>query len=279
MKKFLLSTLLFFNLTAFDAFVTPTQLAKSLNDTNLIILDISNREIYKKSHIKNAIHINRDTFFDDDMQDNLRELGIHANSNVIIYSHNTDESILDASFLAFTLVNNGFENVSLLNGGYMAWVFEYALETSSKSFYAQEDGSISIKDAKLTVNKEFVQNNLFTLTILDARTADEYYGIKKSKATKAVGHISSAKSSHYKNKFLPDNKLRVDEEIKSIYLKGYELDKDKTTIIYANTTFEASMEWFILYKYLNFKNTKIYEGSFSEWGNDANLTTTRFKWE
>jgi len=280
MKKILLSTLLFFNLSAYSAFVTPNELADSMSSNNkLIILDVSQREIYKLSHIKHAIHVDTKKIYSKELQDELRELGINTDSTVVIYSRNTKNSILNSSYLAFTLIRNGFENVSLLDGGYMAWVFEHMLKTSSKQFYAPQRGNITLNDSNLTVGKEFMQKSLLNIKILDARTANEYYGLIKSQNIQALGHIPTAQSSYYENKFLSDNRLRDTGEIEEIYIKGYELKKDKTTVVYANTMLEASMEWFILYKYLNLKNTKIYEGSFIEWGNDSNLTTTRFKWE
>jgi len=279
MKKLLLSTLLFLDLTAFSAFVSPSELAQSMKSSNLIILDVSPKEVYKLSHIKNAIHVDMTTIKPKNLQKTLRNLGINSNSDVVIYSRNTKKSILDSSYLAFTLTRNGFQNVSLLDGGYMAWVFEYMLETSSKPFYAPQRGNITLNDSALTVGKEFMQKSLVNLDILDARTANEYYGLTKSPNIQALGHIPTAHSSDYENKFLSDNRLRDASEIEEIYIKGYELKRDRTTVIYANTTLEASMEWFILYKHLNLTNTKVYEGSFIEWGNDANLSTTRFKWE
>jgi len=279
MKKLLLSTLLFLDLTAFSAFVSPSELAQSMKSSSLIILDVSPKEIYKQSHIKNAIHVDVTTLKPKDLQDSLRDLGINSDSDVVIYSRNTKASILNSSYLAFTLIRNGFQNVSLLDGGYMAWVFEYMLETSSKPFYAPQRGNITLHDSTLTLDKEFIHKNLSNLQILDARTANEYYGLIESQNIQALGHIPSAHSSDYLNKFLSDNRLRDASEIEEIYIKGYELKRDKTTVVYANTTLEASMEWFILYKHLNFTNTKVYEGSFTEWGNDANLSTTRFTWE
>jgi len=279
MKKILLSTLLFLNLNAFSAFVSPNDLAKSLDHPNLIILDVTKKEIYKQSHIEGAIYVDITTFNKKNLQDSLRDFGINSNSDIVIYSRNTQKSILASSYFAFTLIKNGLEHVSLLDGGYMAWVFEYMLQTSSKPFYAPQRGNIILEKSPIVVDKQFMQKSLFQLDILDARDSNEYYGITKSKGIKALGHIPSAKSSDYKNKFLKDNKLRDNNEIDKIYIMGYGLAKNKTIVVYANTILEASMEWFILYKHLNFKNTKIYEGAYLEWGNDSNLRTTQFKWE
>ena len=56
-RYLLLSIFTFLHLSAFDAFISPKLLKKSFKDENLIILDIATKDIYKTSHIQNAIHV------------------------------------------------------------------------------------------------------------------------------------------------------------------------------------------------------------------------------
>jgi len=290
MKYFILLTLSFFSLFASDAFVTPAQLKSSLNDKNIIILDVSNEELYITSHIKGAIHTNVKMFIDKNplnkyptlasdeiIQVALRKLGINDDSKVIIYSHNSKEAIFDSSYLAFILLYSGLEDVSILDGGYMAWVFENNLLVSSL-IPKIKNGTVTIKPRKhLIATTNDLQNS--DVKILDARPYDDYYGISRSDGVLGVGHIKGAKCSYTATKFLKDNTLRTKSELDDIYLAGFALDNDSEIIVYSRDALSASMEFFIVYQYMGFKNTKLYEASLLEWGNEKNLSMTRFKWE
>ncbi|MEA1891705.1 MAG: rhodanese-like domain-containing protein [Campylobacterota bacterium] len=291
MKQILIVAVIFINLIASDAFISSKQLKKSISNKNLIILDVADLSTYKKGHIKGAIHIDMHNFIDDEslyhlknkpqiIQSELQKIGINQNSKVVIYAHNTDRGILNSSYLAFILIYSGFENLSILDGGYMSWVFENELLTSTLSEYAQSDGNFIVKEnKKIVTSLNYIKDNITSTTILDARDPSYYYGIKRSKNIDLVGHIPHSKNSHYKDKFLRDSTLREQNELDEIYIYGHELKAYDEVIIYSNNIFSASMEWYILYKQMGFENAKLYEASLLEWGNRSNMSITRFKWE
>jgi len=162
----------------------------------------------------------------------------------------------------------------------MAWIFENELLTSSVKPDTKEDGNFILKENQnIITTQESVQNNLALVNMLDARAPQKYYGIERSDSIDAVGHISHAKSSFYEDKFLRDGTIRDRAELDEIYLYGHELKSDDNIIVYSDNVFSASMEFYILYKHMGFKNVKLYEASLLEWGNSKNLPMTRFKWE
>jgi len=291
MKYTLILTLAFFNLFASEAFISSSELKKSLNNKELIIIDVANFDIYKKSHIKDALHLAISKFVNEDSQyhlmnsaeileDEIRELGINNNSKVVIYSHNTKDGILNSSYAAFILLYSGVENVSILDGGYMSWVFENELFTSTVETQKKDYGNFKLKiNPNLLVTKEQLKENMTLTTILDARSPQMYYGVQRSENIKSIGHIPHSKSSFYMDKFLADTTLREKNELDDIYINGHELIVYNEVIVYGDTVFSASMEWYILYQQMGIKGAKIYEASLLEWGNDINLPMTRFKWE
>jgi thiosulfate/3-mercaptopyruvate sulfurtransferase len=293
MRYLLLLSISFFTLLASDAFITPSDLKNSLEEKNLIIIDVADADIYKDSHIKGAINSDVSKFINQEpqnlyslmnssevIQKELRELGINQDSKVVIYSHNTDEGVLNSSYLAFILLYSGFENLTILDGGYMAWVFENERLTSSILPESKDDGNIVVNPAKhLIVNRESVQSSLASTPMLDARSPQIYYGIERSNKVTAIGHISYAKSSFYKDKFLRDGRSRDRQELDEIFVYGHELKSSDEVIVYADNALSASMEFYILYKHMGFKNTKLYEASLLEWGNALDLPMNRFKWE
>lgn len=291
MIKILAIVFTFLNLSAFDAFVSPSELKSSLNNKNLVLIDVGSKSLYKQSHIKNAIHLDILNLVDkknlyrimnssEDAQEEISSLGINTNSEVVIYSHNTNKCFLNSSYLALVLIVNGFENVSILDGGYMAWVFENELLTSTQKGVVNEDANYTISfNPNILVDSKYIQESLGEVTILDSRLASEYFGTSRSKNIERTGHIQSASSSYFKDKFLYDLTLRNDAELREIFIDGHKITKNDEVIVYGTNIFEASMNWFILYKHMEVKNTKIYEASLAEWGNNPKLPMTKFKWE
>ncbi len=291
MKFILILSLVFFNLVASTAFISPSQLKNSLADSKTIVIDVADYNIYKSAHIKGAINANISNFIKKDslyselnsneiLENEIKNLGISHDSNVIIYAHNTKKGILNSSYLAFVLIYAGFENVSILDGGYLSWVFENELLVSSLKENSVKETNFTINTNKSIIStSQYISKHLKSATILDARSPELYYGIERSDKTKRTGHISYAKSSLYLHKFLADTTLRKVNELKEIYIDGHGLKTTDNIIVYSDNIFSASMEWFILYKEMGFKNTKIYYNSLQEWSNNSDLPMTRFKWE
>lgn len=245
MKYILISLLLAFNAIAYDAFITPLELKNSLKSSNLILLDVSSLSSYKESHIDGALHADISKFikseharmalgFSQRVQKELIKLGINENSDVVIYSRNQKADQLNSSYLAFILIQHGFENVTILNGGYMAWVFKYHDLVSEDKSEASKKGTFEIKyNPSLLLGGEY----------------------KTEESQKLI-------SFEYKELFFDDLTLRSDLELRESFIDKLDLKSDKEIVVFGDTIFSASMNWYILYKKFGFKNTKIYDGTF-----------------
>ncbi len=291
MKYFLILIIGLLELAANDAFISPNKLKSSLENENLIMIDVADSKIYKKSHIKGAIHSDISKFIDkkspyfllesqQNIQNEIQALGINTNSHVVIYAHNTKEGILNSSYLAFVLTNSGFENISILDGGYMSWIFQNEFLTSTEISTPEDDGNFIVKNTNYAlINAQTLQDELSSSTLLDARSPQAYYGVVRSDKINAIGHIQKAKNSYYQYNFLTDSSLRTQNELDEIYINGYEITSNDKIIVYSNNIFSATMEFYVLYNHMGFKNTKLYGAGLLEWSNDLKLAMTRFKWE
>jgi thiosulfate/3-mercaptopyruvate sulfurtransferase len=274
------------------AFVTTSELAELLENDQVVLLDASTRDSYKISHILHSRHIDvkkliktldsgalriADT---QTVQSYLQTIGVDKTTPIVIYARNTQEELLNSSYVAFVLLYYGFENVSLLDGGYMQWVFENELLVSSllSEDYEENKSLILNKPKDFAVDTEYIYEHLESVTLLDTREPDIYYGVKKLPEIKSFGHIPHAMSSYFQYNFLHDSMLRSMDELEAIYSKGHKL-KDEEIIVYGTSLFDASMTWYILYSHLGYKNVKLYEDSFKEWGNNLDLETNRFIFE
>jgi len=288
MKYILFFLLLTINTYAYEAFISAPELKANLDNQKLVILDVNSKESYEKSHIQNALHVDITKFKDSQKniytilesmwtQRRLEKLGIEKDSDVVIYARSDQQ--LNASYFAMILILSGFENISILDGGYMTWTFKYNRLVSNEKSSAKSDDSYEININKtILVNTNYVQRSIDNAYIIDSRDTPYYFGTKKLLTSKHFGHIPSAKSSFYKDKFLDDLTIRKDSDIEDIFLLGLELDTDKDIIVYGDSVFDASMNWYILYRKLGFKNAKIYEGSFKRW-DELDKQTISFKWE
>jgi thiosulfate/3-mercaptopyruvate sulfurtransferase len=284
MKKIFFLILITLNIYANDPFITAKDLKTILDDQNLVLIDVS--DSYKKSHIIGAQSLDVNTLQKDelysplieneDMQELFRKMGINNESNIVIYGRSNNKDIQNASFLAYVLISKGFENVTILDGGYMAWVFEYDFYTTIEEPEIEE-GFISLENKSLSIDFSYIKENTDTFFV-DARYPQLYYGISNKEEDEYTGHIPGAKNSYYAYKFSKDKTLRPQNELDEFYKEGLDLDKAKEIVIYANNPKEAAVEWYIIYKRLGYTNAKLYYNSFVEYV-DWGLKTERFRWE
>lgn len=253
MKYILILLLLTLNAFSYDAFIKPQKLKDLHNSENLVLLDVSSASSYSQSHISRALHVNISKFvksihprlaasFSKSVQQEIKKLGIHEYSKVVIYSRNTNADHLNSSYLAMVLINHGFENVNILDGGYMAWVFEYDSMVSSKKSKAQQNGTYIVKkNQNILVSTDYLKKNLLNSFVLDSRETSEYNGQKKSKNTKILGHIAYAKSHYYRDNFFDDLTIKNDKFIEDNFISRLNMKKNKEVIVYGDTIFTASM--------------------------------------
>lgn len=225
-----------------DAFIDASELKKNLK--NSIVIDVCDGSFYKKGHIDGSINVDVQSFLynqsmisdidkinkksrfdiaiDKTIEKELQLIGINKNSKVVIYNHNTKDSIYKSAFLAFILTYSGVNNVKILDGGYLSLVFE---------------------------NKELISKidaiNLFSNIKIEPQTSIITTDIKDNqKVIKAVELEKIIKSDY----------TIVDKAtLKNIF--DYETDDE--IVVDANDIYEASLTWYLLYKNLGYKKSKI----------------------
>ena len=280
----ILFTLLISAITLFaqEAFITPQELAKQLHNPKTVILDTTDNETYKKGHIPNAQQVEISDFrhwvnneyllmnSSKQIEDVAQKLGINQDSYVILYGHNKPKELLKASYIALALIVNGFENISILDGGYAAWKESFANDTNmiSTKTPRYEKGNFTAKyNPDILVNMNYVKENIGKVAMIEARPKKFYDGTAESKGVKRRGHISGAQSSNWQKKFTASEKLLADKELKDIFYGEHKLSQDKPVVTYCTGGLEASMNWYLLTQYLKFKDVKLYDASMKEWGN------------
>lgn len=263
---------------ASTAFISSTELEAKLHDKTLVILDVTDEQTYMSGHIPNAVRADAGAFrhqvekyqlmnSPDEVQAVAQSLGINNDSDIVIYGHGKDKELLKASYIALSLIANGAKKISILDGGYNEWLFEYKEVTSTKAPTITQGNFISKFNPDILVDLKYVKDRIGNVPMLESRPPRFYYGEQQSEGVRRLGHIPQAMTSFWKDKFNPDETILDKKELQEIYIKGHKLDPNKEVIIYCTGGLEASMNWYIAYKELGFKKAKLYDASMREWGN------------
>ena len=259
--------------------IEPDEMELLLPNDKLLMVDLSNSENYLKHHVPGAIHLDYGALVLGQapatgllpplgkLQSALESFGLVPERHVIAYD---DQGNGRASRLLWTLEVVGHKRASLLNGGLIAWINEghATVQTPDQA----EAGDICIKfDSSVVADKDYVLASLENpqIRILDARSADEYNGLKSPSLRN--GRIPGSVNLNWIDSMDQNNNLRFksDAELNSM-LAQLDIDRDKEIITHCQTHHRSSHS-FVMLRHLGFDRIRGYAGSWSEWGNDPDL--------
>lgn len=278
MKFFIVLFLSVVYLFGSKAFVSAIELQKKLEDKNLVILDVTDKETFQSGHIPGAINVDAMRLRDQvgkyqlmksskEVEAYARELGINNDSKVVIYGHSKSKELLKSSYIALALSVNGLEEISILDGGFNEWTFEFKELVSTKALKPKIGNFTAVYNPNTLVDMKYVKENMNKKDMVESRPKKYYDGEEHSKGVKRLGHIPGAVSSFWGDKFNADDTICDTKELKDIFFKENKLKADKEVVVYCTGGLEASMNWYILTQHLGFKDVKLYDASMREWGN------------
>ena len=250
-----------------------------------ILWDARGQDEFRKGHIPGAVNIgdplrvlrseNSEDFIPQELiEDILGKIGLDPAKEVIVYA---GKSMPSAYFGLYTLQYFGADNVRVYHGGIDDW------KITGRPISAQMIEKAPIKlsltprlDMLIETNEVINKLDRSEVQILDVRTQREFDG-EDVRALRG-GHIVGAINIPYERNFtgLPIRKpgappanskdalaLKSDAELRALYAL---LDPDKETIVYCQSGSRASVTAAVL-KDLGFKNVRLYDGSWLEYGN------------
>ena len=263
-----------------SVFVTPEW--AQLHQKALQFIDLSPQASYQKFHIENALWMHYDWLIKPQnglalsggmtyMSKVLSQLGITPDSQLVLYD---DMGNMNASRLYWELKKLGHKQVSILDGGTVAWILSGFKVTQAlpkrptKTTYPQPSKHLT---DSLTADKldilEAIKNP--TTLLIDTRSFAEYVGDPKQKRS---GHIPGAVFFEWSSAVDTQNGFRqVEANTLLAHLKtlGIE-DKNQPIITYCNSGHRASRLISMLDS-LGFTQVKLYDGSMQEYAIDNSL--------
>ena len=254
------------------------ELHGQLENPDILVIDLSNPEVWKQAHIPGAAHLNYGSIVRIEkprmgllpdagtFSTTLVAIGVNKDTHIIACD---DEGGGKAARLLWTLDAFGYTRYSLLNGGLMAWVDEGYPVSREEHSRAPGNFSVSQRNEAVIAERDYIQQHLDNAgtCLLDARSTPEYTGAKAFAAR--GGHIPGA--IHYDWIELMDNtrhgRLHSEDKLRRV-LADKKLDSDKEIICYCQTHHRSALS-FIALKSLGYTKLRGYPGSWSDWGNVA----------
>jgi thiosulfate/3-mercaptopyruvate sulfurtransferase len=253
-------------------------LSQHLNDSNLVILHVGNRQEYDAGHIPGARFITeedvaaphdhsnpKDMMLElpgvDTLRAKLASFGISDDSRIVVY-FGKNGGVPSATRIIFTLDYVGLgERTALLNGGLAAW--QRAGKSVTSAAPSTVTGKLSARAPKrLVVDAEFVKSvqQRPNHTLVDARAAVFYRGIQPT-MNNASGHIPGAVNIPFTE--ITDNELRIDRtRIEALFRKAGVKPGD-TVVAYCHVGQQATAV--IFGARLLGHPVVMYDGAFQDW--------------
>lgn len=284
---------------AADPLVDVAWLKANLGKPGMVVLDVRSgggvtREGYLKAHIPGAV-------FTDYAKDGWREksatgiegqlpaveklekvvgrFGIdNATHVVLIAEGRTAQDMGAATRLYWTLKVLGHDEISILDGGFTAWVAEVDKDKKPVNPLETTDNTPAAKAftaklrSEMLVSRDEVKDAVAgNLPVVDNRPYDFHVGLTKSSAAKTAGTLPGA--LHLPEGWLTVNgggKFRSKAHLAKLYQTA-KVPENGKQISFCNTGHWASLGWFVSSELMGNKQARLYSGSMAEWTADPAL--------
>ena len=267
--------------------VDTSWLSANLANEDLVVLDIRNlvdgNDLYAQGHIPGAVAAPYNvaawrTELEgtvgqlpplEDIQALIESLGIDNDEHVVIAPVGANSSDFGAATrIYWTFKVLGHDNVSILDGGYTAWLRDGgALSTEAVSI---QPGTfdVSLRDDLLATTDEVEAARLSGLTLVDGRPAAQFLGTDKSDVVARAGTIPGAVNLEQGRLYNVDAASYVDAATVESIAAEVGVAIDAPAITFCNTGHWASVVWFGLSEVAGQQNVSMYDGSMAQWAAD-----------
>jgi thiosulfate/3-mercaptopyruvate sulfurtransferase len=245
--------------------------ARHARDRDVRLVDMRDTAAYAAGHIPGAVHLEEGPLRNSEdrltylptpaaFAAMMRHAGISNATHVVAYD---DQGGKMAARLWYVLNAFGNDRVSLLNGGWTAWVAENRPTTTEApavtpaAFTVKQAPALTCPSTELLARKPGV-------VVLDARSPAEYKGEQTSPGATRAGRIPGAMNVEWKENVTgPDLRFKPADELRKLYgSRG--ISPDKEIVTHCASGGRAAQTLFTL-KLLGYPHVRIYYGSFADY--------------
>ena len=256
-------------------------LQQQLGRPGLVIIDVRGKAAYEfGGHIPGAVHSTWHEYSDPhavakgllnpdltQIELILRRLGIHHDTDVVIYS-NPFDNWGDEGRMFWMLEYFGHTRLRILDGGWVKWTaekrpFEHGQVSSAMGTFTAQPvkARIILKDEL----KAIVRGPHPQTAVLDARSVEEYLG-KEVSGIPRPGHIPSAVHVAW-NGFLNRDATVKDPAVIREMLEAKGVRSEQDVVCYCTGGVRSAWLYFVL-RYAGYPHVSNYPGSWWEWSRD-----------
>jgi thiosulfate/3-mercaptopyruvate sulfurtransferase len=271
----LLVTLLFIgNVFAQDLITAKEFTALQKEKPGLVVIDASKEKLYAQSHIEGAINIpytilnEKDPKIDgsmlplEEVAKILGNKGVSNEDSIVVYDEGSQKY---ATLIYWTLKYLGAKDVKVLHKEMNAFRDARLKMTAAVPTAKAKTFNVNLLP-EINADAAYVESIIgkADVVIIDARTPDEFNGVRNEKSTYSNGHIKGAINIPYESIVKTGtNDFITPEEFKA--LAGMELSPEKTYLLYCKTGIKGATLYAYMVNVLGFKNVKNYKGAYAEW--------------
>jgi len=261
--------------------VSTEWLGKHLEDDTLVLLQVGEKDEFTAAHIPRAQLIQTADISTprgqgltlemppvDQLKATFEKLGISDKSRIVIYFGKDWVTPTARVFLTLDYLGLG-NRTSILDGGLPAWRAENRPVTT-EVVEPKKGTFIPHPNTKLIVDAVWVKNNLSdpNVRILDARAPQFYTGAEKGRMPRG-GHIPQARNIPFSSLVEESsNKFKSPTALKELFTQA-EVKPKSSVATYCHIGQQASLLYFVA-RYLGY-DAHVYDGSFEDWSNRAEL--------
>jgi thiosulfate/3-mercaptopyruvate sulfurtransferase len=277
-----------------SALVSPEWLAARLDDPRVCVIEIAglgqeDLKAYRASHVPGALgwewksmlwdrHA-RDFPTPEDFARRLGEAGITNDTTVVFYG----EPVQFGVYAWWTFMYCGHRNVRVLDGARHRWEREGRPLTTDVPAPRPAVAYRPVeRDESMRIGRDEVLGALHRpeQVILDGRSQEEYRGERVGVPGMAdvgalrYGRIPGAKHLMFEELLEADKRFKpVDAIRNAVEARGVDAAKD--IITYCRMSHRATVLYFALTQLLGLKRVRVYDGSWTEWGNLVGVPVER----
>ena len=199
----------------------------------------------------------------------MQEAGINRDAPIIIVSKGMSTGDMTAATQIFwQLKYFGHDDVAILNGGMAQWIMDGNEISTAAANLTKGNWVAQTERKELLASSEQVKaaSDSGKISIIDARSMDQYFGIWHKSYVYADGHIASARP--LPPQLMMRAKMPVKflsaRDVKKIMIATH-INPKSASISYCNSGHLASGAWFVMHEILGNKNASVYDGSMHQW--------------
>jgi thiosulfate/3-mercaptopyruvate sulfurtransferase len=266
-----------------NALVETQWVGDHLDDAQIRIaeVDYNPSTNYRLGHIPGAVLFGwredlnnpsyRDIISKQSCEDLLQKAGVNNDTLLILYG---DYKNWFATFAFWVFNYYGLQDIRIMNGGRKKWFEEDRAVSVDVPSYSIGNFKASPPDKSIRAFMPYLKKRAKSkdMILVDVRSEDEFTGKilaaaeYPSEHTQRGGHIPGSVNIPWNLVTNVDGTFKSADELKELY-DSKSITPDKEIITYCRIGERSSHTWFVLKYLLGYPDVKIYDGSWTEWGN------------